>query len=161
MSDVNEARKALLAHYEREYAELGLVIARLRRDLGVQAETRADPDGDATGNHSSGEIRPGDFFGMTQVQAIHAYLDRCGRRPASLQDIAAALYRGKAIDKPMEGPAALRNLSSILSRADEFISVAKGRWGLAEWYPGRAVKRARKGKGEPEDAADEPAGEGS
>ena len=33
----------------------------------------------------------------------------------------------------------------MLSRSDEFVSVARGRWGLAEWYPGRALKK-RKGK---------------
>ncbi len=82
---------------------------------------------------------------MTQVEAAKEYLQKRGKRnTATLHEIAAALHRGKQTDRLIEGDA-LRNLSSILSRAkDEFLSVARGRWGLVEWYPPSAVKRAQK-----------------
>ena len=58
------------------------------------------------------------------------------------------MFRGKAIDAPIEGPDKLRNLSSLLSKTDIFFSVARGRWGLSEWYPNKTkTKRQPKGVG--------------
>jgi HB1, ASXL, restriction endonuclease HTH domain len=155
MPDVNEAKRALLAHYEQERDELNTIIARLRRELGVadvsvQAGENvgvgaADVARTSTGANNVNEIvRPGDFFGQTQVQATRQFLERC-KQPATLQEIASALHRGKVTDRLIEGPGPLRNLSSVLSRSDEFISVARGRWGLREWYPSRSVRKGKKG----------------
>lgn len=147
MADINEAKRLVLAQYEQERSELDKIIFRLRKDLGMSEEDRPETNGDVDLKPVGGglqAIKPGDLFGMTQVQAAKAFLALNGRQPASLQEIGTALHRGKATDTLIEGDA-LRNLSSLLSRSDDFISVAKGRWGLSEWYPNKA-KKARKTK---------------
>lgn len=149
MTDINQAKQALLAEWERERDELDRMISRLRRELGLaksEAPSRSAENGAAKPPISSEVlVQPGDFFGMTQVEAVKDYLQKRGKRnTATLQEIAAALYRGKQTDKLIEGDG-LRNLSSILSRGkDDFLCVARGRWGLVEWYPPSAVKRAQK-----------------
>ncbi|MDO8433666.1 MAG: hypothetical protein Q7S58_14775 [Candidatus Binatus sp.] len=165
MADINEAKRALLQEWERERDDLNLMINRLRRELGL-SESRIEPEAEApirtvvptvvSGITVEELVTPGDFFGMTQIAAAKGFLQRRTKQPASLEDIAAALYRGKAIESPIDDTA---NLSSMLSRSDEFISVARGRWGLAEWYPGKSKKR--KGKnGDPTPAQeDKPSGE--
>jgi hypothetical protein len=150
MTDINDAKRALLSEYEKEKNELDMIISRLRRELGMavveppsEPEEERVPTGLPTGTASVNElIQPGDLFGMTQVQATIEFLKRA-KQPCSIRDIAQALYRGKAVDTPIDGTS-LRNLSSVLSRADELISIARGRWGLKDWYPNRAVKKARK-----------------
>jgi hypothetical protein len=88
-------------------------------------------------------VRPGDFFGKTQVEAIQLFLERTNRQTATLQEIAAALYRGKATDILLDGDK-LRNLSSLLSKTEVFFPVARGRWGLSEWYPNKQRTRRTK-----------------
>lgn len=148
-----DALTKLLAGYEQRRSEIDVLIAALRKELGLSAqETQAPPH--AQGPQGGGSlavddmVRPGDFFGMTQTQAAHAFLEKRGRQAASLQEIAQALYRGKATESLMSNPSQMRNLSSVLSRSGEFVSIAKGRWGLVEWYPNRAVKRSRKAEKE-------------
>ncbi len=162
--DVLEAKRALLQEWEKDYAELGLMIGRLRRELGITAAPAPSSTGDpapSSNGVGTGKVNvielvsPGDFFGMTQVLAVRTFLDRA-QQPAALRDIAQALHRGKATDHLIEGAGPLRNLSSVLSRAREFVSVAHGYWGLVDWYPDRALRRARtprdqdSGTGEPE-----------
>ncbi len=149
MSDqLLEAKRALLADWEKRRDELDVLIPALRRELGMSDDIPA-PRGEGIPQNNPGSVSvnelvaPGDFFGMTQVQAMQAFLQRTNRRPAPLEDLAAAMYRGKAIDSPMEG-ARLRNLSSLLSKTDLFHSVARNRWGLAEWYPQRVLDRSKK-----------------
>jgi hypothetical protein len=150
MADINEAKRALLAEWERERDELNVLIARLRRELGQPQAPEQAHSSLENGKRQSVPpveelVQPGDFFGMGQTEATKTFLQRRAKHPASLQEIAAALYRGKATETLIEGTRALANLSSQLSRAkEEFISVARGRWGLVEWYPGRALKRAQK-----------------
>lgn len=152
MSDINEAKRLVLAQWEQERDDLNRSIARLRRELqlpeigqalGESGETESDPK-TVFGVPVIQLIKPGDFFGMTQVEAARKTLQHTNKQPLGLQEIATALYRGKATENLIEG-IALRNLSSLLSRSDDFISVAKGRWGLAEWYPNK-MKKQRKAK---------------
>lgn len=148
MTDINDAKRTLLAEWERERDELDRMIVRLRRELSQGGPITVSAENGAVKTPAASIdvlVQPGDFFGMSQVEAVKDYLQRRGKRnTASLQEIAAALYRGKQTEKLVEGDA-LRNLSSILSRAkDDFLSVARGRWGLVEWYPPGAVKRAQK-----------------
>jgi hypothetical protein len=84
---------------------------------------------------------------MSQVSAARDFLSRLNKRTATLNEIATALYRGKCTSQPLDEEKGLKNLSSLLSRSDDFISVAKSRWGLSEWYPNRS-KKTRKSNGE-------------
>jgi hypothetical protein len=149
MTDLSEAKKALLAEWEQKRDQLNVLISALRAELGMSEEetastvTNASPQVAATGPIRVEEIvQPGDFFGMTQVGAAKEFLSRLNKRTASLNEIGSALYRGKVYSEQPKD-VALKNLSSLLSRSDDFISVAKGRWGLSEWYP-NMKKKSRK-----------------
>lgn len=160
---LTDMKRAVLAAYVKQRAELDVLIAGLRRDLGEAAEEAPNPpDGAppvnlmaATQVNVNELVTPGDFLGMTQVEAIQAFLQRAGKsRPVTLQDIAAALFRGKATETLLEGMK-LKNLSSVLSRNQTFLSVARGRWGLTEWYPKSVVEARRKANARAGDAAEE------
>lgn len=147
MSDLNQAKRLLLSEYEREQRELSIIIGRLRRELGMDSEESRDeleapPFQSPNGNLKVEDIvKPGDFYGMTQLGATRDFLERRGeRQTASLQEIAQALLRGKAIDTALDEKG-MRNLSSNLSKTPDFQSIAKGRWGLAKWYGGRGKKK--------------------
>lgn len=142
-----EAKKALLAHWETRRNELDALIGALRKELGLQSAEPTRQESAPSSSFSGAPVNvnelvvPGDFFGMTQVDAIQGFLQRTGKRPVTLQDIAAALYRGKATESLIEGEKALKNLSSLLSKTPVFYSVARGRWGLKEWYPKSVIEK--------------------
>ena len=101
MSDLNNAKRMILAQYEKERDELNHIISRLRRDLGIDGDVVVTPETAALKIESTAPsvniqqlIKPGDLFGMTQVEAAKKVLQVTGRRPLTLQDIAGALYRG-------------------------------------------------------------------
>ncbi len=150
MGDINQARRLLLAEYERERDELAVMIARLRKELGMAAEESAETEQATvqpqTGSAGSVEelVKPGDFYRMSQLAAVRVFLERRGERnTASLQEIAQALLRGKAIEAPLDEKG-MRNLSSNLSKTGDFESIAKGRWGLTKWYGGAGKAKRKK-----------------
>jgi len=155
-----EAKQALLADWEAKREELDSLIRALRRELGMSARTAQQPEAGsatlaATGPVNVNElVTPGDFLGLTQVDAIQQFLSRTGRKPVSPQEIAQALLRGKAVESALDEKG-LKNLSSLLSKTGTFFSVARGRWGLKEWYPKsvidkREAKKAEKSNGKEE-----------
>lgn len=151
MTDINEVKRLILADWEKKRDDLDVLILALRRELGMSTDDAA-PDPVISQQTSTAPVRvedvvtPGDFFGMSQVSAAREFLTRLNKRTATLNEIGSALYRGKCTNSPLEEKS-LKNLSSLLSRSEEFISVAKSRWGLSEWYPNRS-KKSRKGNGE-------------
>jgi hypothetical protein len=168
LMDVTDAKRAVLQEFEEEYAELGRMIARLRRDLGLTEmsapSSSAGEIGSAAPNGAPVAITelvtPGSLFGVSQVEAVRTFL-ALNRKPASLRDIAQALFRGGATENLIDGTGALRNLSSILSRAKHVVvSVKHGYWGLVEWYPDRAVRRARRSREDQNAGTTESEGDG-
>jgi len=150
MSDLTDMKKSLLAEWEQKRDHYDTLAKALRSELGMTDSSTPKVEAQNSGASTSTAgldvnqlVRPGDFFGMTQVDAIQALLQRGNRQTATLQEIAAALHRGKTTETLLEGDR-LRNLSSLLSKTDIFFPVARGRWGLAEWYPGKQkVKRSK------------------
>jgi len=164
VADLADAKRALLAEWEQKRNEYDVLIAVLRRELGIAGGEPSKQEAQLSPAPGSGFdvnqlVRPGDFFGMTQVDAIQAFLQRGNRQTATLQEIAAALFRGKATETLLEGDK-LRNLSSLLSKTEIFFPVARGRWGLTEWYPGKQRPKRNKdtsqenGKAEDEKASE-------
>jgi hypothetical protein len=156
MVNLDEAKRALLADWEAKRDEYNTLIAALRRELGLASgdqlrvvEAPPPPPLSTSSNaiNIPDLIRPGDLFGMTQVDGIQTFLQRTNKQSATLQEIAQALYRGKATDALLDGDK-LRNLSSILSKTEIFFPVARGRWGLSEWYPNKSRVRKRGNGGE-------------
>src|SRR5947207_9516746 len=105
-----QAKLDLRTEWENERDELNRLIARLRKDLGLsssdvfQSDTQK-PQFQGTAQQNVVDlVQPGDFFGMTQIGATKAFLQRT-RQPASLKDIATALHRGKATENLLSGSA--------------------------------------------------------
>ncbi|MFZ0913830.1 MAG: hypothetical protein WBQ76_16160 [Candidatus Korobacteraceae bacterium] len=157
MTDVIQAKRLLLSEYERERRELDGFITRLRRELGIASEEAVDQPEEEAIQATNGSslrvedfVKPGDFYRMTQLAAVREFLERRGQRnTASLQEIAQALLRGKAIEAALDDKG-MRNLSSNLSKTSDFQSIAKGRWGLAKWYGGAGKGKKKKQDSEPE-----------
>jgi hypothetical protein len=154
--DDNEVKHAALRAYEKDLAQLLQVIAYLRRDLGlaecddgaVVTEGALSPARLAAVNVVE-LVKPMSLYRKTQVQAVRAIL-QLAQQPVRLRDIAQALYQGNATEHPIAGSKKLRNLSSVLSRAKEFVSARRGWWGLAEKYPPDG-RRSRKDQDAPPD----------
>lgn len=129
----------------RERDELNVLIEHLARRAGVQV-----PDGVSTeAGGSSPLARPdadpsslvadGEFYGQSATKASKALLGKLGRtRPLKTPEIYDAVIKGGVKIKDMEV------LYKSLARSDDFLRVQKGTWGLAEWYPDRVRKNARK-----------------
>jgi hypothetical protein len=151
MTEINDAKRLILTDWEKKRDDLDVLISALRRELGISADSTPgdpilNPQTSTAPVRVEDAVTLGDFFGMSQVSAAKEFLTRLNKRTATLNEIGSALYRGKCTSSPLEEKS-LKNLSSLLSRSDDFISVAKSRWGLSEWYPNRA-KKSRKGNGE-------------
>ncbi len=141
-------RQAFLTALEaavRERSELDALIEALARRAGVPV-----PEGSTSS--SSGHSAPaapdadpaslvadGEFFGQSATKAARAVLERLGRtRPLKTPEIYEAITKGGVKIKDMEV------LYKSLQRSQVFLRVAKGTWGLSEWYPDRVRNAARK-----------------
>lgn len=88
------------------------------------------------------------FFGMTVLEAAKKYLSMT-KRPQSAADITSALQRGGYLftaSKPNETVIALMNRNH--AKGGEIARVAKGLYGLTEWYPNRAKRNRKKDEAE-------------
>ena len=99
MPDLNEAKRIVLAQWEQERDDLNRSIARLRRELQIpEAGDSTQTDSGDTDTEVKGVfgvpviqlIKPGDFFGMSQIEASRKTLQYSNRQPLGLQEIAAA-----------------------------------------------------------------------
>jgi hypothetical protein len=129
-TQLEEIRKteALIAHFEKELGEsatvepsqTGIEFVKLAGDIRPP-ETRTV------------EIRPDEFYGMTQTQAAKAYLLRV-KRAVSIDQIVEALRNGGA---QLGGADPKKTLYVSLARNPErqFVIPREGYFGLREFYP--------------------------
>ncbi len=120
--------EALIAHFERELGEsasvepsqTGIEFVSLAADLRSPEPRTVD-------------IRPDEFFGMTQTQAAKAYLQRM-KRAVSIDQIVEALKNGGA---QLGGADPKKTLYVSLARNPErqFVIPREGYFGLREFYP--------------------------
>jgi hypothetical protein len=87
------------------------------------------------------ELREDSFFNMTIVEAARKYL-ALRKRPATTPDVIDALRRG---GQQNSSAASFHiTVGSVLNRAYSqgagIVRVARGTWGLAEWYPNKPRK---------------------
>jgi hypothetical protein len=150
-AQLDEIRKteALIAHFEKELGEsasveptqTGIEFVNLAADIRSPEPRTVD-------------IRPDEFFGMTQTQAAKAYLQRM-KRAVSIEHIVEALKNGGA---QLGGADPKKTLYVSLARNPErqFVIPREGYFGLREFYPnlaktvskpkGRKNKKIRRGK---------------
>ncbi len=138
-----QAFRTALEAAVRERDELNVLITHLARRAGVAVPTEGPmsagrvsapaPDADP-----SALVADGEFFGQSATKATKALLAKLGRtRPLKTAEIFTAIMKGGVKIANTE------TLYKSLARSDEFLRVAKGTWGLAEWYPERVRKNAR------------------
>lgn len=142
-----QRRQMFLAELEdaiRERDELDTFIAVLAKRLGIEIPQRANdsavadksPTGHATGDPVAA-VTEGQFFGKSGPKASKELLEMFGpSRPLKTDEIFQAVKKGGV----QIGSAG--TLYRSLTRDGAFLRVGRGRWGLAEWYPEAAKRKA-------------------
>jgi hypothetical protein len=151
----------LIAQLEAERTELDVTIAHLRRRLGMppgngeasQGGTLGQPAGSGGAGRESiamGQIRPDEFFRLSNPEAIRRYL-AIMKRPQSPRAIVDGLRAGGVLTNAKNFYA---NIWTELKRArarGEIVNTPSG-WGLSEWYPNKpkghepSAQKKKKGK---------------
>lgn len=137
----------------REREELDVLIRHLARRAGVDVPERSAPGSQDSIGPTPGPtadpsslVADGEFYGQSATKATKALMAKLGRtRPLKTTEIFEAIKKGGV------GISNIEVLYKSLQRSDDFLRVAKGTWGLAEWYPERVRKNARKEALEDED----------
>lgn len=95
---------------------------------------------------------PGAFLGMTIVEASKALL-KAKRQPLKNADLVVGLQAGGLV---MQSSDPVNTVGSVLTRrfndVGDVVRVARGTWGLKDWYPNRNFKKEAKSE-EPEKSA--------
>lgn len=133
----------LLAKWEAERAELDVMIAGLRRRMGLpqsNGDGSTSPIGSTTvavlgmrEPGATGQIRSDEFFRLSNPEAIKKFLSIM-KRPQSPKAIVDGLKAGGVLSNAKNFYA---NIWTELKRAEErgeVVNTPSG-WGLAEWYP--------------------------
>lgn len=145
---------AVLADLERKRDELDRTIATLRAFAGIAVEGPSEPPPPAgpggtppktapAKKDAPTELRSDTFFGMKAPEAIRTYL-LMSKGPRAVAEIVQALQSGGFMTSATN---LYNNLYTALTRMeknDEARKLPDGRWGLAEWYPATAKRKAAK-----------------
>ncbi len=137
--------KAALDAAVQKRQELDVLIAQLASFAGVPvpegvAASAADSGAQlaAPDTDPSALVADGEFYGKSATKATRALLSKLGRtRPLKTTEIFEAITKGGVRIQDTDV------LYKSLARSKDFLRVAKGTWGLAEWYPERVVRNAR------------------
>ncbi len=154
MADQSLELGAYLAKLEEQRARLDIIIADVRRELGLAVENGqvAIPASfnvlsQAGGREpiQTGRIRPDEFFGMSIPEAVKAYL-AIMKQPQGPKAIVDGLTAGGLLTNAKYFYA---NVTTALKRlrASGQVMLTPNGWGLASWYPNRAKVTPDKKKG--------------
>lgn len=145
---------AVLADLESKKAVLESAIAGIRAILGQSGQSGAAASQSVNGSTGSVNVSSDAFFQMTIPDAAIKYL-KMARKPQGTKAIADALEQGGMTHTSKDFYQTVG--SSLNRRADapnsELVSVRRGEWGIAEWYPG--LKKPRKTGADAEPAKDD------
>lgn len=144
-------REALRAERDgalKKRARLDAVIEYLNEELGEESPQVSTSPGESgsqgnagfarTGASPGDVVSPGEFFGMSGPKAAKALLRKFGReRPLTTDELFDGVRAGGVEINSKDG------LYRSFFRDDDFVKVGKGVWGLAEWYPANARKKAK------------------
>lgn len=133
---------AVLADLEAKRAGLDAAIAGVKQMLGQASASTNTPQHAPVGSHHAAMLRGDEFFQMSIPDAAIKYL-KMSRKPQTTKEIAIAIQKGGI--PPGTGDF-FQTVGSVINRrskaADQqIVSVKRGVWGLAEWYPGRKFKK--------------------
>ncbi|MGB7213071.1 MAG: hypothetical protein WBC97_10645 [Gemmatimonadales bacterium] len=137
---------ATIEQLEAERAQLDTMIAFLRQRVGTTGEGGDVVAAKPIPRANKSELRSDTFFGMKAPDAVKAYL-AISKAPKPASDITKALL-GHGFTTSSVSPAnSIRTTLGRLEASGDVVQVKKD-WALAEWYPGRKNKRAKKEEGE-------------
>jgi len=126
--------KEMLAQWIAERDALNQLIEGLQKRLKIKG-VKGDPGqkGD-TANEEIGDVRPDEYFGMSQTEAAASYLKKVGHA-AHIDKILEALQAGGL---KLSGKTPKATLYTSLVRGTKrFVLVSPGTFGLSEFYPDR------------------------
>ena len=148
--DTNESLKQALEHFLQqrqkkmdEIRKLDSTIAKIREELGGLSEGEEDPfipglaippetESQEPFKSKPQDIRPDEFFGMSQSEAAKAYLKRIGHAVPMEELVEALTSRGCKVG----GVDPKRTLYiSLVRNVREFVPPQPGFIGLREFYP--------------------------
>ena len=138
MDDEKEVQQQLLAKWITQRDNLSLLIEALQIELGevdssLEARSTRAPT-PRSGSLGRVEIRPDEFFGMSQMEAAYAYL-KTVRHAVHLDQILEALRSGGV---KFTGQEPKTTLYTVLVRGTRrFVLVSPSTFGLLEFYPSR------------------------
>ena len=142
----NEHYEAVLADLEGKRDELNVAIATLRRAMGIADAEDAPAVATGRANLSRPDgIRSDEFFGMSILAAAKKFLALV-KQPTPAPNIAREI---KAHGLMNESKTFSGTVYSILYRESQrprgtVIQVSgSNKWGLTEWYPGRAKQQGK------------------
>lgn len=145
----NDPYDVVIADLLRQRDEIDAAIQAIQR---VHAKVAA---GSASGQPAPSAARPeatGDFLGLSIAEAAKKLLS-LRRRTMTTSEIAEGL---KSAGYPMTAAEPGNVVGSVLSRrfdnVGDVVRVARGQWGLLEWYPNRSFrKKDKEGNGKKAD----------
>jgi len=141
----------VLADLKARRVQLDTAIAAIEQLAGVPLSGTASATASGTASLTVGEeqVKDDSFFGLSIPDAARKFLGM-RKRPASTPDIADALKRGGLTTLKPETFA--NTVGSVLNRIGKnegsIVKVGRGKWGLAEWYPGRRKGKKQNDEGE-------------
>jgi hypothetical protein len=144
-----EVEGKAMNHWDAVLAEL--IEERKKLDALIELATQRAKLGGGTGRSDTGEIRSDAFFAMKAPEAIKRFLSM-SKAPKSPKEIADGLVAGGYQHTSKDLPNTLRTALRRMLDEDEVVQVG-GDWGLAEWYPGRRIKKGKPGNGDAEGTA--------
>lgn len=145
--------------YEIVLADLRAKRAQIDQAIAALEGMRADAPSAAiaeTDQVKVCEIAPGMFLGMNIADAARKLLS-IQKKPLTTPEVLEGLISGGVV---FRGKAPGNVVGSILHRhsGNDIVSIARGKWGLKEWYPNRSFKSGSKGNNglEPKNETSEP-----
>lgn len=155
-----QAFKVALEAALRERGKIDSTIEFLTEKLGIGAIPQVLTQGEGgTLPAEARDVGPltvteGEFFGMSSAKAARIVLERAGRsRPMKTDELFANIARGGV---RLAGRHAKATFYRTLNHDPQFTRVSAGRWGLSEWYGGRATPKRTKNGAAPEGELETP-----
>jgi HB1, ASXL, restriction endonuclease HTH domain len=156
MADVqkpSDPYEIVLADLRAKRAKIDHAIAALE---GMRADAPSAAAPAETDQVQPGEISPGMFLGMNIADAARKLL-AIRKKPLTTPEVLEGLISGGVA---FRGKAPRNVVGSILHRhsGNDIVSIARGKWGLKEWYPNRSFKPGSKANNglEPRNETSEP-----
>lgn len=157
---LNKPLAEVLADLRKQRDELDQTIKVLENLGGIaSAAGTASGAGSANGDGEAsegGELAEGAFHGMSIVDATKKLLAMRQRKMGN-PEIAKELAAGGLV---MNSADPVNTVGSVLTRrfnqVGDVVKVARGTWGLKEWYPNRTFKTGSKATTQSENKQDEP-----